>query len=120
VTAPGLHWQIDNDLDLQQLTNRDDWQHSLRVRCPMSSDLSGEITALATAVLAFFAIVAAIFAFLAFRKQSREVGILIEQNDRDIRDRHGDQASRVVIRTGAQAGRGAAFDAGALLYALIH
>jgi cbb3-type cytochrome oxidase subunit 3 len=39
----------------------------------MSSDLSAEITAIATAVLAVFAIVTAVFAFLAFRKQSREV-----------------------------------------------
>jgi hypothetical protein len=39
----------------------------------MSSDLSGEITAIATAVLAAFAIVTAIFAFLAFRKQSDSV-----------------------------------------------
>jgi len=63
----------------------------------MSLNLSGEITAIATAVLAVFAIVTAAFAFLAFRKQSREVDILIEQNDRDIRDRRRDQASRVFI-----------------------
>ena len=39
----------------------------------MSVDLSGEITAIATAVLAVFAIVTAIFAVRAFRKQSQEV-----------------------------------------------
>jgi hypothetical protein len=39
----------------------------------MSADVSGEITAIATAVLAAFAIVTAIFAILAFRKQSQEV-----------------------------------------------
>jgi cbb3-type cytochrome oxidase subunit 3 len=39
----------------------------------MSVDLSGEITAIATAVLAVFAIVAAAFAILAFRKQYKEV-----------------------------------------------
>jgi hypothetical protein len=39
----------------------------------MSVDLSGEITAIATAVLAVFAIVTAVFAVLAFRKQSQEV-----------------------------------------------
>jgi hypothetical protein len=39
----------------------------------VSVDLSGEITAIATAVLAFFAIVTAVFAILAFRKQSQEV-----------------------------------------------
>jgi hypothetical protein len=63
----------------------------------MSVDLSGEITAIATAVLAVFAFVTAVFALLAFRKQSREVDILIAQNDRDIRDRRRDQASRVYI-----------------------
>jgi hypothetical protein len=39
----------------------------------MSSDLSAQITAIATAVLAVFAIVTAVFAILAFRKQSKEV-----------------------------------------------
>lgn len=39
----------------------------------MSVDLSGEITAIATAVLAFFAIVTAIYAIRAFRTQSQEV-----------------------------------------------
>jgi hypothetical protein len=39
----------------------------------MSVDLSGEMTAIATAVLAVFAIVTAVFAILAFRKQSLEV-----------------------------------------------
>jgi hypothetical protein len=39
----------------------------------MSSDLSGEITAIATAVLAVFAIVTAFYAIRAFRKQSQEV-----------------------------------------------
>jgi hypothetical protein len=39
----------------------------------MSSDLSGEITAIATAVLAVFAIITGIYAVRAFRKQAREV-----------------------------------------------
>jgi hypothetical protein len=39
----------------------------------MSSDLSAEITAIATTVLAAFAFITAILAGLAFRKQSREV-----------------------------------------------
>jgi hypothetical protein len=39
----------------------------------MSVDLSGEITAIATAALAVFAIVTAVFAVLAVRKQSQEV-----------------------------------------------
>jgi hypothetical protein len=45
----------------------------------MSSDLSAEITAIATVVLATFAIVTAIFAILAFRKQSREVRAIERQ-----------------------------------------
>jgi hypothetical protein len=45
----------------------------------MSSDLSGEITAIATAVLAAFAIITAVFAFLAYRKQSQEVKVLQQQ-----------------------------------------
>ena len=39
----------------------------------MSVDLSGELTAIATAVLAFFAIVTAVYARRAFLKQSKEV-----------------------------------------------
>jgi hypothetical protein len=39
----------------------------------MSVDLSGELTAIATAVLAFFAIITAVYAVRAFRKQSQEV-----------------------------------------------
>jgi hypothetical protein len=45
----------------------------------MSVDLSGEITAIATAVLAVFAIVTAVFAVLAFLKQSREVRAIERQ-----------------------------------------
>jgi hypothetical protein len=63
----------------------------------MSLNLSGEVTAIATMVLAVFAVVTAAFAIFAFYKQSHEVDILIEQNDRDIRDRRRDQASRVFI-----------------------
>lgn len=43
------------------------------VRFPMSVDLPGEITAIATAALAVFAILTAAFAILAFCKQSKEV-----------------------------------------------
>lgn len=39
----------------------------------MSAELSGEVTAIATAVLAVFAIVTAVYAVRAFRKQSQEV-----------------------------------------------
>jgi hypothetical protein len=55
-------------------------------------------------VLAVGAIVTAIFAFLAFDKQSQEVGILAEQNERDSSDRRRAQASRVFIWTEATAG----------------
>ena len=43
------------------------------VSFPMSADLSGEITAIATAVLADFAIIMAWYARRAFLKQSQEV-----------------------------------------------
>ena len=45
----------------------------------MSLNLSGEITAIATAVLGVFAIVTAAFAVLAFRKQSQEVRAIERQ-----------------------------------------
>ena len=61
----------------------------------MSSDLSAEITAIATAALAAFAVVTAVFAFLAYRKQTQEVGVLLEQNDHDVAQRRMAQAARV-------------------------
>jgi hypothetical protein len=70
----------------------------------MSVDLSGEITAIATAVLAAFAIITAVVAYMAFRRQTQEVGILQqqmkEQQDvlaREARERHRAQAARVFI-----------------------
>ena len=45
----------------------------------MSVDLSGEITAIATAALAAFTTVTAIYAILAFRKQTEEVRTIQEQ-----------------------------------------
>jgi hypothetical protein len=45
----------------------------------MSLLLATQITAIGTAILAFFAIVAAAFAYLAFRKQSAEVTTLQQQ-----------------------------------------
>lgn len=45
----------------------------------MSSLLAAQVTAVGTAVLAFFAVVAAVFAYLAFRKQSAEVATLQQQ-----------------------------------------
>jgi len=70
----------------------------------MSSDLTGEITAIATAVLAAFAIVTAVVAYIAFRRQTEEVAILQQQMKeqqevlaREARERHRAQASRVFI-----------------------
>jgi hypothetical protein len=60
-----------------------------------ATDVPGWITAAGTAILAIFAIVTAIYAIRAFRKQSREVAILAEQNDRDIAEREQAQAARV-------------------------
>jgi hypothetical protein len=58
----------------------------------MSVLVATQITAIATAVLGVGAIVTAVFAFLAFRKQSAEVGILQQQT--------ADQAG--VLETGAE------------------
>jgi hypothetical protein len=72
---------------------RKEWAY----RALMSSDLAGEITALATAVLAVFAIVTAVFALLGYRKQSQEVALLLEQNEREAFERRRVQAARVSI-----------------------
>jgi hypothetical protein len=61
----------------------------------MTVELSGEITAIATAALAAFAVVTAVFAFLASRKQSQEVGVLLAQNEREAIERRIAQASHV-------------------------
>jgi hypothetical protein len=61
----------------------------------MTVELSGEITAIATAALAAFAVVTAVFAFLAYRKQSQEVGVLLAQNEREAIERRIAQASHV-------------------------
>jgi hypothetical protein len=70
----------------------------------MSSDLSAEITAVATAALAVFAIVTAVFALLGYRKQREEVSILVRENrehqqavEREAAERHREQASRVWV-----------------------
>jgi len=55
------------------------------------------LTAIATVILAVGAIVTAVLAYLAFRRQSQEVGILIEQNKRDIDERRRSQAVRVFV-----------------------
>jgi len=65
----------------------------------MSSDLSAEITAIATVVLAIFAIVTAIYAILAFRKQSREV-LAIERQVKDQETLTRQQAELLEIQSG--------------------
>ena len=70
----------------------------------MSSDLSGEITAVATAVLALFAVITAVLAGLAFRKQAREVGAVERQLELQrqqfadqLAERHRAQAAHIFI-----------------------
>ena len=72
----------------------------------MSLIFATQLTAVATAVLAIGAIVTGVFAVLAFRKQSQEVGILVEQNrehqqtmEREAEAHHREQASRVWVMT---------------------
>ena len=65
----------------------------------MSADLSGEITAIATAVLAAFAIVTAIFAVLAFLKQSREVRA-IERQVKDQQELTQQQGELLKVQSG--------------------
>jgi hypothetical protein len=55
------------------------------------------LTAIATIVLAVFAIVTAWYARKAFRAQSQEVGLLLEQAKRDTDERRRAQASRVFL-----------------------
>src|ERR1017187_1558655 len=66
----------------------------------MSLIAATQITAVATAVLALFAIVTAVFAFLAFGKQSQEVGLLLEQATREAEDRRKAQAAKVFVAIG--------------------
>jgi hypothetical protein len=62
-------------------------------------DLSGEITAIATAVLAAFAIITAVFAVLAFLKQSREVRA-IERQVTDQQELTQQQAKLLRVQSG--------------------
>jgi hypothetical protein len=78
---------------------------------PMSVDLSGEITAIATVVLAVFAIITAYYARKAFLKQSQEVsdqaGVLalqaaelsesLKERKREAAERRRAQASHIFI-----------------------
>ena len=65
----------------------------------MSADLSGEVTAIATAVLAVFAIVTAFYARQAFRKQSQEVSA-IERQVKDQQELTMQQAELLKIQSG--------------------
>jgi hypothetical protein len=70
----------------------------------MSEIFSVQLTAVFTAILGAGAIVTAVLAALAFRKQSQEVGLLLEQNSffleqnkRDTDERRRAQAARVFL-----------------------
>jgi hypothetical protein len=65
----------------------------------MSMDLSGEITAIATSALAALAIATAVFAFLAFRAQSREVRA-IERQVADQQEVTRQQAELLRVQSG--------------------
>jgi hypothetical protein len=63
----------------------------------MSLIFATQLGAIATAVLAVFAIVTAWYARKAFRAQAKEVGILQQQNEREAIERRRTQAARVFI-----------------------
>jgi hypothetical protein len=58
------------------------------------------LTAVATSVLAVFAFFTAVLAYAAFRKQSAEVGALIEDRNREAAQRHRAQAAQVFTWVG--------------------
>jgi hypothetical protein len=68
----------------------------------MSLIAATQINGVATAVLAVFAVVTAVFGFLAFRKQSAEVRLLQEQARRDAEARRRAQAAKVFVTIGGQ------------------
>lgn len=63
----------------------------------MSLIAATQLTAVATGVLALFAIVTALFAILAFRKQSQEVGQLLKDAAREAEDRRRSQATKIFV-----------------------
>jgi hypothetical protein len=71
----------------------------------MSLIFATQLAAIATAVLAVFAIITAAFAYLTYRKQSQETGILIAENQQQALERRRDQASRIFIWAEAQPGQ---------------
>jgi len=66
----------------------------------MSLIAATQFTAVATGVLAAGAIITAIFAIVAFHKQSQEVGLLLEQAAREAEDRRKAQAAKVFVAVG--------------------
>jgi len=66
----------------------------------MSLLLASQITAVATAVLAVFAVVTAGYARKAYRGQSAELTLLQEQAGRDIEQRRRVQAAKVFVAAG--------------------
>ena len=63
----------------------------------MSLIFATQLTAVATLALAVLALVAGVFAGLAFWRQSQEVGLLLEQNRRDTDQRLRAQATRILL-----------------------
>ena len=84
----------------------------------MSLIFATQLTAVATAALAAFAIFTGVFAYLAYRKQTQEVGILQKQMDEQLKatarqsdalelqakERHRAQASKIFIVEDSAAG----------------
>jgi hypothetical protein len=71
----------------------------------MSLIFATQLTAVATAALGVFAIVTAVFAFLAYRKQAQEVGLLLKENEREAVERRRAQAERVFVGAPQSPGR---------------
>jgi hypothetical protein len=71
----------------------------------MSLIFAAQLTAVATAVLGAFAFTTAILAGLAYRKQSKEVGLLLEENERETAERRRAQAERIFIGAPRTPGR---------------
>jgi hypothetical protein len=63
----------------------------------MSVIFATQLTAVFTAILGAGAIVTAMLAGLAFRKQSQEVALLLEQTKRDTDERRSAQAARIFL-----------------------
>jgi hypothetical protein len=66
----------------------------------MSLIAATQLTAVATAALALFAFLTAVYAIRAFRKQSKEVGLLMGQAAREAEERRKAQAAQVFVTIG--------------------